>query len=154
MFGVEVGIELTEAIEHFFPLLGRRDQVRDAEMVRAISLSKATARHRHNSRLVDHLHAVQKVWLFASGQRFLDELLREVNLWERVHGTLDLRTGHVVHRIECIREQLGAFCKALLVRSSFLYVLPNTLVGVMFSVWWVDHQLDGKLAQGVAAEFN
>ena len=78
MLGVEVAVEFAQPIQYLLHILRRRHQVCNPEVVRAISLSKAAARNRHDSRLVNHFQAVQEIWSLTSFFRLSYELLRKV----------------------------------------------------------------------------
>lgn len=94
-------------------------------MVSALLLTKARTWHSHNSCFVDHLHAVDEVRLLALLLGLFDELFREVNAGEAVHGAFDLSARNLLHIVEGSGEDLGALCESIENLSPFTHVLVD-----------------------------
>lgn len=103
------------------------DQIGDSKVVRARFLAEARAWNSHDTRLVDHFHAVDEVWLFALALGLVNKLLREVNLGEAVHGALDFSAGDLFHVIERVRQQLSSLFQSIKHSASLFLVLLNAL---------------------------
>ena len=93
---MELVIKLPKVFEFLLHLLVRPDQEGDAEVVGALPLLEATARHQHNPCVFEHLHAVEQVGLSIGG---LDHCLRELHRWESVHGAFYLLAAHILHGV-------------------------------------------------------
>jgi len=57
-----------------------------------------------------------------------NELLREVNAGEAVHGTFDLSARNLLHIVEGSGEDLGTFCESIENLSSFTLVLFDAVI--------------------------
>lgn len=99
-------VKLVQFVEDVLHLLNWSDQISNSEVVGTWLLVETTAWDSHDACLVDHVHAVEEVWLDTLGVSFVDELLGEVHAWETVHGTLDLGAGHVLHVVKGAGEQV------------------------------------------------
>ena len=130
------------------------DQVGDAEVICAFLLSEAWSGHGHDAGLVHHLHAVDEVGLLALLLCTIDELLREVDTREAIHGALDLRARHLVHIVEGVRKEGSPLLETVKDRVSLWLVQVNTLSGLTADKWWVDHEIDGDLSDSVRAKLD
>ena len=108
MTRVELVIELFEILEDFGHVAGGVDQVGDAEVIGAFLLSESWPWHRHDARLVNHLHAVDEVRGLSLLLGIVNELLWEVDLGEAIHGSFNLCARDLLHVVERIGQQLGA----------------------------------------------
>ena len=75
MFSVEFVVKLLEALEYTLHFRGRVDQICYSEMVSSWLLTKSTTWDGHNACLINHLHTIEEIRLFALLQRFLNEFL-------------------------------------------------------------------------------
>lgn len=124
MAAVEFVVELLQFLQNLLHVARRVHQVCDAEVVRALLLPEARAWHGHDASLVNHLHAVDEVWLLALPLGLVDKLLTEVDLREGVHGALDLCATHLLHVVERVGEELGALFQSI----EHVVVLAHVLV--------------------------
>ena len=97
-------IENAQIFENLLHFARWGNQVGDPEMMRARSLLEAAARHSHNPGLVDHVHAVDKVGLFALFLRLCNKLFAEMDPRESIHRPFDVRTADVLHAVERLSE--------------------------------------------------
>jgi len=100
--GVELVIELFEVVKDFGHVAGGVDQVGDAEVIGVFLLSEPRPWHSHNARLVHHLHAVDEVRGLSLRFGIVNELLREMNLGEAIHGSFNLCARDLLHVVESI----------------------------------------------------
>ena len=152
--GLPLVVEIVQLLEDGLHLLDGGDEVGDSEVVGAGFLLETTAWHCHDAGLVNHVHAVQEVGLATLRMRLVDELLREVDAGESVHGTFDLCAGHVLHVTEGRAQQAGLRSQRLVELSVFSLVECNCLVRLYTLLCGVDHQLAGSLSNSVGAELD
>ncbi len=72
---MEIVIENFEVLEDFGHMACGVDQIGDTEVVSALLLAETRTWNRHYTSLVNHLHAVDKVWLLTLLFRIVQELL-------------------------------------------------------------------------------
>lgn len=123
-------------------------------MVGSCFLAKTAPWNRHDACFIYHLHAVEKIRLFALSLRIVNKLLWEMDLRKRVHRTLDFGTTYIFHLVKCIRQQLSSFFKSIFNLIVLLQVLINTSSWFYALCRWVNHQVDGHLAGSVRAQLN
>ena len=100
IFSVELVVELLEAFENTLHFRGRVDQICYSEMVSSWLLTKSTTWDGHNACLINHLHTIEEIRLFALLQRFFNEFLGEMYSWEPIHGSFYLGATDLLHVIE------------------------------------------------------
>ena len=116
-------------------------------------LTEATSWHSHDARLVHHFHTVDKVWGFTLLLCFLDELLREVESWETIHGTFNLSATHLIHIVECICQESSSFSEALHDLITLVVVFFDTCLGLSAKVWGINHKVYCQLSRSVRTKF-
>ncbi len=120
----------------------------------AIFLPKSAAWHRHDTCLVDHLHAVEEVRRDTLFVGFMDKHLWQVDGGEGVHGTLDL----VAFDTGALVEHICDHCGALLQPSEDIVVLAPELLHCLITLssllWRVDHETDQHLAECVRIKLD
>ena len=100
IFCVELVVELLEAFKNTLHFRGRVDQICYSEMVSSWLLTKSTTWDGHNACLINHLHTIEEIRLFALLQRFFNEFLGEMYSWESIHGSLYFSATDLFHVIE------------------------------------------------------
>ena len=124
---MELIVELFEVFKNAFHVTCRIHQVCNSEVIRPSGLSETRTWHCHNSSLIDHLEAVDEVRRLALLFGILNELLREMDLWEAVHGALNLRTRDLLHVIEVVSEEFGSLLESIEDVAAFGGVLFETI---------------------------
>jgi len=152
--GVELVVELLEVLEDLLHMGGGVDEIGDAEVISVLLLSEARPWHRHDPRLVHHLHAVDKVRLLALLVCLVDEALREMNFRESVHGALNLSARDIFHVIEGFSEESSTLLHAFEDLAFLLLIKLNAFCRLAAEVWLVDHELDGHLANCIRAQLD
>lgn len=87
--GVEVFIELLQFVQSFSHFASRIDKVGDSEVISSWPLAKSTSRHRHDSCVFEHVHAVHEVWLNSQLVSTIQGLLIKLDLRKCVHGSFN-----------------------------------------------------------------
>ena len=100
IFCVELVVELLEAFEDTLHFRGRVYQICYSEMVSSWLLTKSTTWDSHNACLINHLHTIEEIRLFALLQRFFYEFLGEMYSWEPIHSSFYLGATDLLHVIE------------------------------------------------------
>ena len=100
IFCVELVVELLEAFEDTLHFRGRVDQICYSEMVGSWLLTKSTTWDSHNACLINHLHTIEEIRLFALPQRFFNEFLGEMYSREPIHSSFYLGATDLLHVIE------------------------------------------------------
>jgi hypothetical protein len=102
ILAVEFLIEDFEVLKSSLHFLGWADQVSYSEMVCVLFLAEPRPRNCHDTCLLDHIHAVQKVGSNSTFLSFSYSALREVDLRESIHGSLDLGACDFLHLVESL----------------------------------------------------
>ena len=63
-----------------------------------------------------------------------------MDLWESIHGTLDIVAGGPFHFVESLREEASSLFKAVQNLVFFSHVLFEALGRFTALSWWVYHQ--------------
>jgi len=109
---MELFIEFLQFFEDLLHVRGRRNQIRDAEVITIRCLPEARARHRHDASFVDHLKAVDVVRRLTLGLSLLNKSLREMNLREGIHCALDLCARDLTHVVKGRGEESSSLFHA------------------------------------------
>ena len=113
MASVEFVVKGFEGLQHLLHVRGRVDQVGDAEVIGVLLLAESASWHCHDTCLVDHLHAVDKVRLLALRVGIVDELLGEVDAGEAIHCTFDLSARDLLHLVKGVGQKLSSFLHSI-----------------------------------------
>ena len=123
-------------------------------MVGAFHLAESRARNSHDTCLLDHVHAVLKVWLGSLLFALVDILLREVDPGEAVHGSLDLGACNLIHVVESILKEFGSRFETIEHELSLLMVAIDVFDGLLTVLGRVTHELYSHLSDCIGAELN
>ena len=83
-----------------------------------------------------------------------DELVREMNLREAIHGTFDLSTGDLLHVVKSAGEEFSAFLEAIEDLTTFFLVQLDTFGRLASNVRRVGHEVDSDLANSIRAQLD
>jgi len=117
-----------------------RDKISNSVVIIVLLLAESRAWNGHDSGFVDHIHAVHEIsWdvLFTS---FFKCLFGEMDLWESVHGTLNVVAGGPLHVVKSLGEEASSLLETVEDLVLFSHVLFVALDGFTALSWWVYHQ--------------
>ena len=137
---MESEIVVFEELKGRNEILRRRDQISDSVVVIVLLLAESRAWNGHDSCFVDHIHAVHEIGWYILFASLFEGFFREMNLWESVHGTLDVVAGGPFHLIEGLGEETGSLFEPVQDLVFLSGVLFEAFAGLSALFWWVHHQ--------------
>lgn len=147
-------VEIIKTVKHDLHLLDWSHQVGDPEVVGAWLLLETASRNSHDASLVNHVHAVTEIGLDALLMGLVDELLREVNTWESVHGAFDFCAGDILHVVERRCQELGFVPESTVQHFVLTLVKFDSLSRLTLEAGRISHQLNSSLTDSIRAQLN
>mmetsp|Transcript_31435 Transcript_31435/g.83722 ORF Transcript_31435/g.83722 Transcript_31435/m.83722 type:complete len:317 (-) Transcript_31435:766-1716(-) len=99
-------MEALEPFQHAHQLLLLR-QYGEAQMEGSCALPEAVARHGDDAQVLQQLECIQCVWLLSLAFRVRNELRRQIDLREGVHGSLYRHALHARDLVQLVEDELS-----------------------------------------------